>query len=68
VELLLLRLLVETSSKVAPYVQVCGGYLSPKWIGSLRLCCVMRQCHQDIAVFCFVHIILHYVRNVLIIF
>jgi len=63
-----LRLLVEKSSKVAPYVQVFGGYLTPKWIRSVCLCCVMWQCHQDIAVFCFVHIILKNVRNILIIF
>jgi hypothetical protein len=68
VKLLLLRFLVETSSKVASYVQAFGGHFNPKCIRSVCLCCVVCQCHQDNAVFCFVYIILHYVRNVLIIF
>ena len=34
VKLLLLRLVVKTSSHVAPYIQVSSVYLNPEWIGS----------------------------------
>jgi len=37
---LLLLLVAETSSHVAPYVQVSGACLSPKCIVSHCLCCV----------------------------
>ena len=40
VKLLLLRLVVETYSHAALYVQVSSVYLSPKWTGSL--CCVFE--------------------------
>ena len=36
VKLLLLHLVVKASRYVAPYVQVSGSYLSPKWIGSCK--------------------------------
>jgi len=47
VKLLLLRLVVETCSHAALYVQVSSAYLSPKWIGSLCLCCVVYSSQQD---------------------
>lgn len=36
VKLLLVRLVVETSRLVAPYVQVFCAYRSPRWIGSCK--------------------------------
>ena len=47
VKLLLLWSVVETSSHAALYVQVSSAYLSPKWIGSLCLCCVVYLSQQD---------------------